>query len=412
MSLQRLVGLCAVFLLVACGSSDGGGSTGDDVATADSGDGGVAIDGGEDAGEDVAPDIGEDVAPDVGEDTAPDVAVDAAPDADPDTAPDIGADTAPDVGVDTTPDVGVDTAPDVLDDVAPDASGACASNRDCAAGELCDRPAGACDTAGTCTTRPTACPRVVDPVCGCDGLDYLNPCLARQAGTTVATEGECAPTSDCASNSDCDRGQYCESPTSTCGAGTCVARPTGCADIYSPVCGCDDSTYGNACEAASAGVNVAAVGECGATGGCTSNLDCLRSEWCRLEDGVCNGVGACEVRPEICPLVIAEVCGCDGTTYVNSCEAHRSGANVEYDGICEPGTDEICRSASDCTRGEYCDFSFESACMRTGVCATRPDGCLDVWDPVCGCDGLTYGNACEAAAAGASVLASGECPVP
>ncbi len=405
MSLQRLVGLCAVFLLVACGSSDGdGGTTTDDVAPADSGDGGVAID----VGEDAAPDVADDAAPDVGEDAAPDAGDDAAPDVGEDAAPDAAEDTAPDVGEDTAPDV----ADDVVADVAPDADGACASNGDCAASELCDRPAGACAAEGTCAERPSTCPRVVDPVCGCDGVDYLNPCLARQAGTTVATEGECAPSTDCATNGDCGRAQYCESPTGTCGAGTCVARPTGCADVYSPVCGCDDSTYGNACEAASAGVNVAAVGECGATDGCTTNLDCLRSEWCRFADGVCNGIGTCEVRPEICPLVIAEVCGCDGTTYVNACEAYRAGANVEYDGVCDPTTEEICRTASDCTRGEYCDFSFESACMRTGVCATRPDGCLDIYDPVCGCDGRTYGNACAAAAAGASVLAPGECPVP
>jgi hypothetical protein len=50
-----------------------------------------------------------------------------------------------------------------------------------------------------------------------------------------------------------------------CGASDelgCVERPTVCADIDAPVCGCDARTYVNPCEANAAGATVASTGPC------------------------------------------------------------------------------------------------------------------------------------------------------
>ena len=67
-----------------------------------------------------------------------------------------------------------------------------------------------------------------------------------------------------------------------------------------------------------------------------------------------------------------------------------------------------------CGDGEFCKYGVGAMCGAAdaaGTCATKPEVCTADYMPVCGCDGMTYSNACTAAANGASVAYVGTCRV-
>ncbi len=66
-----------------------------------------------------------------------------------------------------------------------------------------------------------------------------------------------------------------------------------------------------------------------------------------------------------------------------------------------------CGSNDECTAEEFCESS--TSCRERGLCEPRPTSCTLVIDPVCGCDGMTYDNACVARSAGVRVSGEGMC---
>ncbi len=72
-------------------------------------------------------------------------------------------------------------------------------------------------------------------------------------------------------------------------------------------------------------------------------------------------------------------------------------------------------SACGCADNEFCAFKLQSCGSDpndVGVCMPKPDGCDAVYQPACGCDGMVYGNACDAALAGIDVSQAGGCVPP
>lgn len=75
-----------------------------------------------------------------------------------------------------------------------------------------------------------------------------------------------------------------------------------------------------------------------------AGMQCGTGLYCDFGDGTKTNMsscgkgdkgGKCATVPKACPKNINYVCGCDGKTYANACEAHRQGVTSAKPGRCD-----------------------------------------------------------------------------
>ena len=237
-------------------------------------------------------------------------------------------------------------------------------------------------------------------------------CVAEQPMQCHDLEGFCLVS---APGSSCPAGYRAQWDEGLCSADAmcCVPDENSCSDCpryYDPVCGTDNQTYSNECFAGCNNVEISYWGECGSLA-CVSDHDCpigslclsgvCKAGACRSdrdcpENQLCSDNGSCVSIPctssSDCPSYLTCVNGmCDYQQWY-ACEEYYPGAFCSM-----PSPD-----GSMCPAGFFVagDPAVEGLCGPNEFCCAPDDPttctCPDIWDPVCGVDGVTYANDCEA----------------
>ena len=277
-----------------------------------------------------------------------------------------------------------------------------APSLDCGKGNYCKLPAGSgCQGKGMCSPKPKGCTKQYEPVCACDGKTYGNPCMADSVGVNIKSKGKCGTTNPCATVK-CGDSNPCTQNTCNPKTGKCEFPPV------KDGTACDD---GDKCTGKDQCMSGKCVGKkdptCG-PGCCKTDKDCKTQLCVGGLNGVCKDPK--QLKPGQCwrndqctkgKCVGAVVCPCGAACFA-----------PDKPGKCDATQPKPCKAGvgvvSGCAATEFCAVPL-GKCTGDGVCAPKPQACTLQYDPVCGCDGKTHGNACGAASKGVNIKAKGKC---